>query len=65
MTDKIRGTIALLVGVFALYESYVLYCAGRVDWRLWLELLAGTILIVIGIWRVRRKPFDPTAELLK
>jgi uncharacterized membrane protein YfcA len=65
MTDKIRGTIALLVGVFALYESYVLYRAGRVDWRLWLELLAGTILIVIGIWRIRRKPFDPTAELLK
>ena len=65
MTDKIRGTVALLVGVFALYESYVLYRAGRVDWRLWLELLAGTILIVIGIWRVRRKPFDPTAELLK
>ena len=65
MTDKIRGTIALLVGVFALYESYVLYRAGRMDWRLWLELLAGTILIVIGIWRIRRKPFDPTAELLK
>ena len=65
MTDKIRGTVALLVGVFALYESYVLYRAGRVDWRLWLELLAGTILIVIGIWRIRRKPFDPTAELLK
>jgi uncharacterized membrane protein YfcA len=65
MTDKIRGTIALLVGVFALYESYVLYRAGRVDWHLWLEVAAGTILIVIGIWRIRRKPFDPTAELLK
>ena len=65
MTDKIRGTIALLVGVFALYESYVLYRAHRVDWHLWLELAAGTILIVIGIWRIRRKPFDPTAELLK
>jgi uncharacterized membrane protein YfcA len=65
MTDKIRGTIALLVGVFALYASYMLYRARRVDWHLWLELIAGTILIVIGVWRIRRKPFDPTAELLK
>lgn len=65
MTDKIRGAIAILVGSFALYQSYMLYRAGRVDWHLWLEVIAGAVLIVIGIWRVRRKPFDPTAELLK
>lgn len=65
MTDKIRGAIAILVGVFALYESYALYRAGRVDWHLWLELIAGVVLIVIGIWRIRRKPYDPTTELLK
>jgi len=65
MGDKIRGTIAILVGLFALYESYALYRAGRVDWHLWLELIAGLILVMIGIWRVRRRPFDPNSELLK
>jgi hypothetical membrane protein len=65
MGDKIRGTIAILVGLFALYESYALYRAGRVDWHLWLELIAGLILVMIGIWRVRRRPFDPNSALLK
>jgi hypothetical protein len=65
MTDKIRGTIAILVGVFALYQSYALYQAHRRDWHLWLELVAGVVLIVLGVWRVQRKPVDPTAELLK
>jgi ABC-type nickel/cobalt efflux system permease component RcnA len=65
MTDKIRGTIAILVGAFALYQSYVLYQAHRRDWHLWLELVAGVVLIVLGGWRIQRKPVDPTAELLK
>lgn len=65
MGDKIRGAIAILVGSFALYQSYVLYQAYRRDWHLWLELTAGFILIVLGIWRIRRKPVDPTAELLR
>ena len=65
MSDKIRGSIAILVGVFALYQSYVLYQAQRRDWHLWITLAAGLFLLVIGIWRIRRKPVDPTAELLK
>ena len=65
MGDKIRGTIAIVVGVFALWQSYVLYRAGRVDWHMWLEVAAGLVLIAIGIWRVRRKAEDPAAELLK
>jgi ABC-type nickel/cobalt efflux system permease component RcnA len=65
MGDKVRGAIAILVGVFALYQSYMLYQAYRRDWHLWLELAAGLVLIVLGVWRIRRKPVDPTAELLK
>jgi len=65
MTDKIRGAIAILVGVFGLFQSYELYRARRVDWHLWVELVAGTILIALGIWRIRRQAVDPTAELLK
>ena len=65
MGDKIRGTIAIVVGVFALWQSYELYRAGRVDWHMWVEVAAGLVLIAIGIWRVRRKAEDPAAELLK
>jgi len=65
MGDKIRGTVAILVGVFALVQGYMLYKAGRTDWHLWVEIVAGTLLIVIGIWRVRRHPDDPASELLK
>jgi uncharacterized membrane protein HdeD (DUF308 family) len=65
VSDKIRGAIAILVGVFALYQSFVLYQAQRRDWHLWLELAAGVVLILLGTWRIRRKPADPTAELLK
>ena len=65
MGDKVRGTIAIFVGVFALYQSFVLYQGGRRDWHVWTELGAGAILILIGIWRIRRRPDDPTAELLK
>jgi len=65
MSDKIRGAIAILVGVFALYQSYSLYRQHRLDWHLWLELAAGVVLIVLGIWRFRRAQADPTAELMK
>jgi hypothetical protein len=65
MGDKIRGTVAILVGVFALVQGYMLYKAGRTDWHLWVEIVAGSLLIVIGIWRVRRHPDDPASELLK
>ena len=65
MSDKIRGTIAILVGVFALYQSYVLYEAQRRDWHLWIEVAAGSVLIAIGVWRVMRKPDDPAAGVLK
>lgn len=65
MGDKVRGAIAIIVGAFALFQSYVLYRAYRRDWHMWLEVAAGLVLIVLGIWRIRRKPEDPTAELLK
>ncbi len=65
MSDKIRGGIAILVGAFALYQWYRLYQTGLRDWHVWLEFAAGAILLVLGIWRVQRKPVDPTAELLK
>jgi len=65
MSDKFRGIFALLVGVFALYQAYVLYKAGKMNGPFWLELIAGALLLVIGVWRLLRKPKDPTAELLK
>jgi uncharacterized membrane protein HdeD (DUF308 family) len=65
MGDKIRGTIAILVGVFAIFQSCVLYQAQRRDWHLWVELAAGMVLILLGTWRIRRKSADPTADLLK
>ena len=65
MSDKVRGTIAIAVGVFALIQGYTLYRHAQVDWRLWVEVLAGLLLIVIGIWRILRKPYDPMSDLLK
>jgi uncharacterized membrane protein YfcA len=65
MGDKIRGAIAILVGVFALFQSYSLYRQHRLDWHLWLELAAGAVLIVLGTLRIRRTQTDPTAELMK
>jgi ABC-type nickel/cobalt efflux system permease component RcnA len=65
MGDKVRGTIAIVVGVFALWQSYESYEAHRVDGRMWLEVVAGLLLIGIGIWRFRRKPEDLTSDLLK
>ena len=65
MSDKIRGTIAILVGVFALFQSYQFFERGIKDWHLWLEVVAGVVLIALGVWRLRHRPVDPTAELLK
>ena len=65
MGDKVRGAIAILVGAFALVQSYRLYQGGVRNGRLWLELAAGAVLIVLGTWRIRRRPDDPAAELLK
>ena len=63
MSDKIRGTIAILVGVFAIVQSYFLYERQLRDWHLWLELTAGLLLIVLGVWRLRRRA--AIEELLK
>jgi uncharacterized membrane protein len=65
MSDKIRGAIAIAVGLFAFYQGYQLYRAHRLDWHLWLDLVAGALLIVVGSWRIRRATVDPTAELMK
>ena len=65
MSDKIRGAIAILVGAFALCQSFLLYQAHRRDWHLWVELAAGLVLIALGAWRIGRKPLVPTAELFK
>ena len=65
MGDKIRGAFAILVGAFGLFRSYQLWHAGVRGWSPWLLLLAGVVLLWIGIWRIRRKPVDPAAELLR
>ncbi len=63
MGDKIRGAIAILVGLFALYQSYMLYVNQRRDWHLWIELGAGSVLICLGILRIARKTDDPLKVL--
>jgi ABC-type nickel/cobalt efflux system permease component RcnA len=65
MGDKIRGSIAILVGMFGLFRSYQLWHAGLRGSTPWLLLAAGLVLISIGAWRIRRKPADAAAELLK
>ncbi len=65
MTDKIRGSVAILVGLYALYQSYVLFRAHRVDWHLWLEIVAGIVLLCLGVWRLQRKSVDPTIAPMK
>jgi uncharacterized membrane protein len=65
MSDKIRGSIAILVGLFGLFRSYQLWHAGARGSSPWLLLTAGVVLILMGAWRIRHRPADPTAELLK
>jgi len=65
MTDKIRGAVAILVGAFGVFQGYTTYRSGRQDWHVWVEAGAGLLLIVIGIWRLMRKPDNPTDELIK
>jgi cytochrome c biogenesis protein CcdA len=56
MGDKTRGAIAIVVGAFALFQSWVLYQRHWHGWRMGLEVVAGVILIALGIWRLRRRP---------
>jgi len=65
MSDKVRGTIAIVVGIFAFFQGAQLYRAGQRDWHLWLELTAGVLLILLGAWRVQRKNADPAQERLQ
>ena len=65
MGDKIRGGLAILVGVFGFFRSYQLFHQGMRGWTPWLMLIAGVILVLLGSLRIRRKPEDPAAELLK
>jgi hypothetical protein len=64
MGDKIRGAIAIIFGLLGIFEGYILYQEGHRDWRL-LVAAVGALMVAFGIWRVRRKPPVPTAELLK
>jgi hypothetical protein len=65
MGDKIRGSIAILFGGFGICQGLLHFQAQRGNWHMWVELVAGLVLIGLGVWRIRRKQVDPTAELLK
>jgi len=58
MSDKIQGTIALLVGIFAIGQGYWRHHLGIFGWQPWGEVAAGVILILLSIWWLRRKPSD-------
>ncbi len=64
MSDKIRGVIAVLVGLFALFQGFLLFEKGKVDWHLWTEVTAGIVLILLGVWRIRRQPYEAASDLL-
>jgi hypothetical protein len=61
MGDKIRGTIAILVGSLCPVAELCVYqgtaWTGISGWS-----CGGVVLIGIGIWRIRRKPAD-TADI--
>jgi len=59
MGDKIWGTVSILVGAFGLFRSYQLLEHGTGGWTPRLLILAGLVLIVMGIRRFRRRPAEP------
>jgi len=65
MSDKFWGTMSMLVGAFGIFRSYQLFQHGIQGWTPWLLILAGVVLFLMGLWRFRRKPADPAAELMK
>ncbi len=65
MSDKIRGVLAVLVGAFGLFRGYQLWHAGMRGVNPPLLLLAGVVLVGLGIWRLRKKQIDPGSELLQ
>ena len=65
MGDKVRGTIAILAGVFAIVRGSMGFHAGEGPWKTWGLLVAGAVVMALGVWRIRRKPEDPAAQLLK
>lgn len=65
MSDKIRGALAIFVGAFGLLRSYQLWHAGIPGWNPPLLLLAGVVLISLGVWRMRKKRADLRSDLLQ
>ena len=65
MGDKVRGTIAILAGVFALVRGAMGFMHGEGPWKTWGLLVAGLVVIGLGVWRFRRRPDDPAEELLR
>jgi hypothetical protein len=63
MGKKIWGAISALMGAFGLFRSYQLFHQGASEGKPWLLLLAGLVLIAMGVLQIRRKPTDPAAEL--
>jgi uncharacterized membrane protein len=55
MGDKFRGAIAILFSLVGLVESYILFQKHVRDWHFVLVITASLLLIVLGIWRLRRK----------
>ncbi|HEX4320513.1 MAG TPA: hypothetical protein VHZ52_06400 [Acidobacteriaceae bacterium] len=65
MGNRIRGTIAILVGAFGLFRSYQLFHRGMPGWTPWLMLAAGVVLILLGALRLRPERGDAGDELLR
>lgn len=65
MNDKIRGILAILVGIFALYEGWHMHQTRPGHWQVWFEIILGVVVIGLGVWRLRRNPKSKLDELLK
>ena len=65
MSLKLRAVFAILVGIFGLIRAFQLWHAGAHGWPPRLLLLAGLVLLGMGLFRLLRKPADPASEWLK
>jgi uncharacterized membrane protein HdeD (DUF308 family) len=53
--NQIRGVVMLLLGGFALYQGWKIHSGNQALWAYGL----GIVAILVGIWRITRKPLKP------
>jgi hypothetical protein len=63
MNDKVRGGISMAVGLFAVFEGFVLWQKHPGITQSYLEFGLGMLAIALGVWRYNYKPrVDPRID---